>query len=88
MDPSTLEAILMLRYIRDLWDIFFIDLLVLKNEANDDAVVDNSDDEELDDPDEKMDEETSWKMRLNLLNVFPQIDFVLIMEDMFAGRAK
>ena len=88
MDPSTLEAILMLRYIRDLWDIFFIDLLVLKNEANDDAVVDNSDDEELDDPDKKMDEETSWKMRLNLLNVFPQIHFVLIMEDMFAGRAK
>ena len=30
MDPSTLEAILMLRYNRDPWDIFFVDRLVLK----------------------------------------------------------
>ena len=57
MDPSTLEAVLMLRYNRDLWDIFSVDRLVLKNESYGDAVVDNSDDEELDLPDGEMDDE-------------------------------
>ena len=82
---STLEAILMLRYNRDLWDIFFVDRLVLKNEAHDDAAVDNSDDEELE---RWMTKEMSSKIRLNLLSVFPQIHLLSITEDMFAGRAK
>ena len=29
MDPSTLEAILMFRYNRDLWDVYFIDQMEL-----------------------------------------------------------
>ena len=64
MDPSTLEAILMLRYNRDLWDIFFVDRLVLKNEANDDAVVDNSD-EEMDDERDEFEDDVEFAQRLS-----------------------
>ena len=35
-----------------------------------------------------MTKEMSSKMMLNLLSVFPQIHFLSITEDMFAGRAK
>ena len=90
MDPSTLEPILMLRCNHDLWDIFFIDRLVLKNEASADAsLVDNPDDEELEDPDGGEEERMkvrSSKMRLNFLNVSPRIHFLSIMVDAFAGR--
>ena len=41
MDPSNLEAILMLRYNRDLWDIYFIDRIVLKNDVTDHPMEDD-----------------------------------------------
>ena len=54
--------------------------------------MDNSDDEELDDPDGEMDDERDkFEDEVEfalLLNVFPQIHFFSITEDMFAGRAK
>ena len=56
--------------------------LFSKNEANEDAVVDNSDDEEMDDERDEFEDDQ------NLLSVFPPIHFLSITEDMFAGRAK
>ena len=51
--------------------------LFSKNEANEDAVVDNSDDEEMDDERDEFEDEVEF---------IPQIHFLPITKDIFAGR--
>jgi hypothetical protein len=50
MDPSTLEALLLLRFNRDMWDIYLLDALVL-------GVAPPPQDERESDDDESVDEE-------------------------------
>ena len=65
----------MLRYNRDLWDVYFIDQIIVKNGVGDDVVVDipqdweheKSDEEAEDDDRDKLDNEIAYARRTHPL---------------------
>ena len=70
MDPSTLEAILLLRYNRDLWDIYFIDRIVLKNDVmdhptEDDPINDDGEKEEFEAEEDDFEDDVEYAKLLS-----------------------